>query len=148
MSRALCSSSCSTLDRSCVTTRPGGSRMKAGIVQGWVESRHSTWPSGHYIPQSRNRCPRPCSWLRTHNGHPLQALRGGPSLVVGVQADNGPHLRLLPSLGGCHAALNQRSGIKPRSPLSDRYKGAGLIVQVQASIIKSESCPGQDLWRV
>lgn len=68
--------------------------------------------------------------------------------MVGVQADNGPHLRLLPSLGGCHAALNQRSGIKPHSPLSDRYKGAGLIVQVQASIIKSESCPGQDLWRV
>ena len=36
----------------------GGPGMKAGIVAGWDRSPpRSTWPSGHYIPQSRNGCP-------------------------------------------------------------------------------------------
>lgn len=110
-------------------------------------------------PRAVIDAPRPGSWLRTHNGHPLRPLRGGPagpSLLVVVQADNGPHLRFHPSVeGGVTRPPTDGLQLKPAHrcliPLpgscqqGDRCKGAGLTAQVQAHLIKSESCPGHDL---
>lgn len=154
----------SSPERSCATTG-----MKAGIVPGGAGSLCSTWPSGPYIPQSRNRCPRRTplgSWLGTPDEHPHgpPGAPAGPSPLEVVQAENGPHLRppflrgwvgvggvTRPLTGGRELKPDHRCRLTPL-PVScrrgDRCKGAGLAAQVRANIIKSESRPGRDLCRV
>lgn len=66
-----------------------------GLLAGGTGPGGSTWPSGHYIPQSRNGFPPPSlltspnSWLKTHNGRPALAPEAeghrAPRLPVGLQ---------------------------------------------------------------
>ena len=113
--------------------------MKAGIVAGWDRSPRSTWPSGHYIPQSRNGCPPlpTNSWLKTHNGHPGQPLRGAPSgtsVWEAVRLDNGLHLKLHSGRGRSRlgGAVNCSGGVA-------RGHGEGSRISDHRPVVKTRS---------
>lgn len=109
--------------------------LKAGTVPGGVGSLSSTWTSGRYSPQSRNRSPP-----LPHDGHPHgpPGAPAGPSPLEVVQANNGLHLCPLPPwVGGGGVKPDRRRRLTPL-PAScrrgDRCKGAGLRAQVRASV--------------